>query len=556
MLTHAERIETPTSAIRAAGDALLPEQATAVEVRETEAFAILQAEMDKLVAMGASTSPDWSRVVASATKVLSEHGKDLAAAVWLVLAAFRTTELAGLADAVHTLRATVTIHWDSLTPPAARMRARANLIDWLLEQLDRQVGAAAQAGQLEPLDAAVHAALLEDWDELDRYWTERQTDGPAFFRVRRMLAGLPVQGAVDDLLNAPPGEDGGQSAVSVQPENAAKAPQGVERSSSLPRPAVNASTPTIIAPSMTPVDASAVGSEEDARRAAGQLMRGWGAFLIACITAMPALAFAYRLKRAAAWALIDTVPPAQQHITRIPPPADAVRTALASLIAGGNAAAIVQFCESRLDECPLWLDLNRYSAEALQQLGAGQAAAAVMCDTRAFGARLPSLAALQFADGMPFADPATQRWLAARAEEGSAGQAVAPADRADATLDATIGTARAQAMGGAFDEAMRTLEMLAQRQPAGRDRYRVRLAQCEMLEAHGARHAVRNVIGALTGEAQRRDLASWEPVLARRAIALAATAQAPVSRTEQQSWIAALAALDLEEAWRLSPHGA
>jgi len=556
MLTHAERIEAPISPIRAAGDALLPEQAAAVEVRETESFAILQAEMDKLVAMGSSTSPDWSRVVASATKVLSEHGKDLAAAVWLVLAAFRTTELAGLADAVHTLRATVTTHWDSLTPPAARMRARANLIDWLLEQMDRQVGAAAHAGQLEPLNAAVHAALLEDWDELDRYWTERQTDGPAFFRVRRMLAGLPVQGAVDDLPDAPVDVDDAQRAVSVPPDHAAEAPHNVEPSSSLPRPALNVSTPAIVAPSVTPVDASATGSEDDARRAAGQLMRGWGAFLIACITAMPALAFAYRLKRAAAWALIDTAPPAQQHITRIPPPADAARTALASLIAGGNAAAIVQFCESRLDECPLWLDLNRHSAEALQQLGADQAAAAVICDTRAFGARLPSLAALQFADGMPFADMATRRWLAAPAHEGRAGQAAESADGADTPLDAAIDTAREHAAGGALDEAMRTLEMLAQRQPTGRDRYRVRLAQCEMLEAHGGRHAVRNVIGALTGEAQRRDLASWEPILARRAIALAATAQAPVSRTEQQSWIAALAALDLEEAWRLSPHGA
>ncbi|WP_153075581.1 type VI secretion system protein TssA [Paraburkholderia bonniea] len=560
---------------QAAGGALLSAATIAAYSRDCEPFALAEAEIELLVAVSASRSTNWSQVASATTQVLTQHGKDLSAAVWLTVALLRTTGLTGLAEGVRGLRQMVSTYWEVMTPPVNRVRARDNQMQWLLDQLELCLAPGAQDSTWQPLDAVTYEALLADWDALDAFWSERHSDGPALFAARRMLAQLPVQDA------APVIDTASDSAVTPETQAAAAAPSSSPSAAAASSASGNASASTNTAlpaafssATLLPAGgaAEATRSAEATREALEAALSGWSGFLLDCLSATPDAAFAYRLNRVSAWALIDTVPLATEAaLTRVPAPPEAVRGVFDSVRAGGDASALVQFCESRLTQFPFWLDLCRYSYEALQRLGASQAAEAVAQDSRALAARLPGLLTLQFADGLPFADEATQRWLgttrnaprmaarpAALVPQTSNATSATNTSSANAgsssqpdVLESTAEAAQAAAASGQLGAALSTLESYAQAQTTGRERFRARLAQCELLSQHDSSEALGRFVAPLVGQIEAHGLAHWEPELARRALVVAASAQLSSPLTEQDRWVAQLASVDLAGAWHL-----
>jgi type VI secretion system protein VasJ len=110
---------------------------------------------------------------------------------------------------------------------------------------------------------------------------------------------------------------------------------------------------------------------------------------------------------------VDSLPPATDGKTLIPPPDPQTAAMLQDIAGRGDWGALVQAAETQLSLYIFWLDLNRYSGVALERLGPPYRAAAdaVCLETAGLLQRLPGLEKLTFADGTPLADQQTLDWL-------------------------------------------------------------------------------------------------------------------------------------------------
>lgn len=382
--------------------------------RDGENFGLLQAEIDKLTNLNTG-SIDWHRVADLASGILANEGKDVSAAVWLTSAWLHTDGVAGLTDGVQVLRGLHEQYWDEMSPPPARLRARRNQMGWLLDDIEKVL---ADLDTLAPITADQHTALLANWDALDAIWQARDTDAPALYRVRRLLAGVPQESTAP----APASETPASPVATSAPERAA--------------PVTAAALPTITL-TAPPSDLGSTSALEDSVE---RVLDALQPLLTAGVEQWPGLPWLYSLTRVRAWGTLDRLPPAQGDATFVPAPNAQERDALARVLAAGDAATIVAHAESRLPLHRFWLDLNRASHAALQRLpDAGAAAAIVATDTARLLARFPDLATLRFNDGQPFADDDTRAWLA----------------RLNPAGDARATTFAAPA-GSAFDGAVRT----------------------------------------------------------------------------------------------------
>lgn len=119
----------------------------------------------------------------------------------------------------------------------------------------------------------------------------------------------------------------------------------------------------------------------------------------------------------------------------------------AQLAAQTSPEQKLQWAEHGLERYPLWLDLQRHAAEALEALDRGAASRAILGETRALLVRSPWVARGTFADGRPFASEATQAWLAEPAPSAG-GQS-----RIDAALQSAVDALR----DGAKERALQQL---------------------------------------------------------------------------------------------------
>ncbi len=107
----------------------------------------------------ASGLPDWEKIVAEGGEVTASKCKDLLIESYLAYALYETEGLVGLAAGIFLLAESMDRYWDGMYPPARRVRARVNAVDWLANRLetvlpDRPIGATDHDG-VDALDAAV-----------------------------------------------------------------------------------------------------------------------------------------------------------------------------------------------------------------------------------------------------------------------------------------------------------------------------------------------------------------------------------------------------------------
>ena len=488
--------------------------------REGAAFSLAQIEVDKLNNIHAESGVDWQKVADACVKVLREEGKDFNAAVWLLCAWTTLQGVSGLANGVHIVREMLELYWETLTPPPARLRARRNQAEWMLEWL-----AAKLEGNFEAVPGEQLAGLLEDWDAIDSQWRDRDADGPSFFALRRRLSQLSVQASVEPIAAAP---------QEVAP--------AVDAAVAIPTPVVHvASAPPLV---LAPVQAlGGLESDEAIENAVNTVFASLAPLLGFCLESRTTLPLLFRLNRQSAWTTLEQAPPAQGCTTRLPPPSEAEREAFSRLQSVGEPLDIVRFCEGRLASYPFWLDLNRASHAALARLGsqALAGAASLALETRHFLARLPSLVELTFADGQPFADGATRSWL----------EGLAPAASSGVTdgLQTLIDEVGREAAEGRLNEALARLQAAVREAGSGRERFRLRAAQCHLLQRFDPRAQLRVAVDVLLQEATEQGLDRWEPDLVRPLLELALAHEDGGSRA---LWGQQLAAMDLPAFWRLA----
>jgi len=499
-----------------------------ISPRDGVNYAAAQIEIDRLNNIHSDTGVNWSLLAKLCSLILREEGKDLNAATWLLCAWTSVEATAGLVAGVHVLREMLENYWDSFTPSLSRLRARRNQGEWLLEWLDNKLDG---PGSFAAIESNQLQSLLNDWDVIDSFWRERDADGPSFFRLRRRLSQLPV-------LEAPGAVVPVAAETTTLPDMDTPAATSQKTVSQVQRSMV---APPIIIP-MGPI--SNQDSDEAIERSLNGVFASVAPLITFCLENSPTLPLFFRLNRQLSWMTIEIPPPAEGVITRLPPPPENQLESFARLQSAGDPLDILRFCEGRLMTYPFWLDLNRASHAALLRLGSSVSAAAnsLMLETRQLIARLPALAQLCFSDGQAFADGITRSWL----------EGLVPDTQNEAALDKVdliIEQAGHSAAQGQLDEALASLQSGVRQTSVGRDRFRLRRAQCELMHRFDPRAHLSVALDVLLRDARQQGLEQWEPDLVRPLLELAVVVKQDNS---ENTWGEQLASMDLPAFWRLS----
>lgn len=242
----------------------------------------------------------------------------------------------------------------------------------------------------------------------------------------------------------------------------------------------------------------------------------------------------YWLLRALRWANHDLLRAervaealAQKGRTQLPLPQGHARLGkdLEKRLAAGHHAAVVTECEELFATYPLWLDLQRYVAGALEGLGAQQAQAAVRAQCSLLLQCCPQVVELKFADreATPFADAETATWLRSQdAQPASAPQA--PSSVAESLPDD-------------LTAAVAVLQKRLTEATGGRQRFELHLRLAEHLLQNQRSDIAMPIVEELLAQVDSHRLNEWEPTLGRSALRLAVksarAAELPSARRAQ-----------------------
>lgn len=449
---------TPISAERPGGES----------VRYDAEFEALRAEVAKLESPDA-IQPDWNRVAQLSHGLLATRSKDLLVAGYLTVALLHRDGYPGLAGGLSICGDLVRNFWPHLFPEASRMKGRAAAFIWLAERGGQAIGRRAPTG---PERDAVRVA-------------------------EERLASLSA--LLDEMMGpeSPSLGDLSRALELAQRELPPELPPVAEASA-----AAQAGAPV-------PGEIESAESLDRALETAGEWLRRAADYLV---KAEPANPQGYRLARVAAWLRFDEAPPDTDGETQIPgPQPEDLGQRYQESIDRGEWRSVLEEAESRFPAAVLWLDLQRFAAEALAGLGPEHAAArrAVIAETAALAARVPRLLDLRFQNGVPFADDRTKAWLAA--ESGPAGgRAAAPEFEAK---EQTLREARKLASSGKFRDAAAFLAARAEGATSRRERAEWRLALARLSVESGRHRAALGQLEALDDELAAASIEQWEPGL-------------------------------------------
>jgi type VI secretion system protein VasJ len=476
-----------------------------IDVRYEPAFETLQTEIDKLGSPTASGQVDWSGIVDTAAKILETQSKDLTVASYLAVGLVRTGGVTGLDQGLQVLKGLVETFWDQLYPAKKRMRGRLGAMTWWLEKTETEL---KKLEIKKPLPADLVQRILDNLKAMDDILVEKMPDPPLLRSVQRRVERFDVEQAAPAEAEAPPA-----TAAPVQ---------------SSPEPASRPAVAQTAAPKPSPVagtteTAESITNAREAGRAvdtALQKIRQASTVLLSVDLKKP---LAYRLRRIAAWASIDTLPPNSDGATQIPPPPAQVLDTFGQLQEAGNTQAFIETAEQKLSQYIFWFDLNRMAAEGLSDLGAdhGRAHEEVCRETAVFLQRLPGIEALCFSDGMPFADPQTRSWLKGLSPSGGNGGTVtsmASTANGDSPIRVQLQEATAMARKKQLAQGVKLLQDNMRRCDSRSMRMRWRLAIIQVLLSVKKAKAALPHAQQVLQEIDDFKLEAWDPDLALEAL--------------------------------------
>jgi len=367
------------------------------DIRYEPEFELLQAEIDKLSIPSASGGVNWNEISKLASLILAEKSKDLLVASYMAVSQVHKNRIEGLSVGITILNEMIENFWETLFPPKKRMRGRQAAVEWWLEK----TVAAFENVEIDTIDPDTRDALSNALKRLDGLLNERLPDPPALRPVLRIIESIPTQGGEDAEEISQQKESVSHAQVVAPPEE-----RPVSVTDPLSRPV--ASVPSAASPAKEDAE-----TPDAARRTVIETLSVLSRNSIHLAELDLAQPLPYRCRRLGAWAKLETLPPASENMTRLPPPSGQVVQTLKKMYAEGKWEALLRTSERNLAQYIFWLDLNRFSAEAMIQLGATYEMAhdTVCQETAFFIHRLKGVESLSFSDGMPFADEATGQWL-------------------------------------------------------------------------------------------------------------------------------------------------
>lgn len=354
------------------------DQPTGSDVRNDPVFEELQGEVGKLSSLSAAGTVDWGKIVKLTSEILAQKSKDILVASYLAVALIYARKIEGVSIGLKIYRDLLEQFWEGLYPAKNRMRARLNAIDWWVE---KEEIALEQLGQAS-ISQDQLSLLKEHLEKIDQFFRQNLEEPPSISAIWGQLESFSAPPPP-----TPPSEKPTEATPST-PERAIQKEKELEVS-------------------------EVIASAKDAQR-----VLNYGLQKIREVTTYlwqedPSNPLAYRWSRIAAWSTADALPPATNGQTRIPPPPPQIRNALNDLKNKGDDEGLLKSAETRFPQFIFWIDLNRWIAEALANLGDRyqRAKEVVQQETALLIYRLSGLEDFFFADGTPFADAETKKWL-------------------------------------------------------------------------------------------------------------------------------------------------
>jgi type VI secretion system protein VasJ len=465
------------------------------DARAGAEFDALAIEFEKLSSPTASSGMDWQKIADLSAKILAEQAKDLLVACYLCTALLRLEQLRGFAKGLHVIRDLLDHFWETLYPAKKRMRGRSNAVEWWQEKIISFL----ESAPLSPLPEEEMAALRGDLDAVDGFLGENMEGAPSLAGLSGILSSY--QTAEEEKKQEPV-----QAAPPVTPPGS---------------PPVKAAAPRPAAPETSP----AIQVDGDAGKA---LKAGLGKlaeiadFYMSRDLSRP---LAYRLQRIAAWTSVEEVPPNTDSRTLIPSPPEHVKTAMVTMYGKADWEELLKTAEARVGEFLFWLDLGRYSAEALQHLGHGDIADQIARETAFYVGRLKGIESLCFSDGTPFADEATREWLRRETlpsglEQGAGimQASVAGAGSLEARMVEDSAKARAMLREKKVGDAAELLHSRVRASRSARERLLWRLALCDLLVSAGRERTALPHLETALQELDLYRVEEWDPDMALQAL--------------------------------------
>lgn len=452
----------------------------------------------------------WPEVLEGAKELLQRTSKDLLLAAWVANGLYVTKQLDGLVTGTVLLTELFDRYWDTMFPEVSRLRARVNALAWFLDRVNMTLASTAVTAQ----DRAPLFALGVAMKKLGEVTREKFAGngpavGPLVESIERVKLSLPAAAPPP----APPKAAEPAPAATTPPTPAGGTPAATSTASAPTQAASSGPALTEAAPAFDPS-----GDVITYLRSVGSSLQTVSSHLRRANAADPV---AYRLLRTGLWLHLTQTPGGvSSGKTPTPPVAPALRAKLDQMAGNGRFAELLEESESALVRACFCLDLNRYSALALAQLGPSHAAAraAILAELASFLRRLPALLQVTFSDGSPFADPQTKSWLEAEVLPSKGGGGGSGSGGADDPAAKTLEEARTLSGGGKAAEAIALLQASSSSAPSAEARFKLRLALAET--AFGAGHSAlaRAVYVALDKEIETRGLDEWQPAVAVRCL--------------------------------------
>lgn len=456
------------------------------DVRDDAGYDLLLREIEKLTSFTSTGTIDWGKVRDLSADILAGKSKDLRVACYLSAALLKTDGTRGLAAGVQVIRDMLDNFWDDMYPVKSRMRARRNAVEWWMETLDKYLEGLSP----ETWPASERDALLAALGGIDSLLAERMEDAPLMVSLIRKVESLVAAEEIE----APP-----ELPVAAVEEKPASA-------SALPAPQRQA----------PPIAAPAPGADLEQILESGAQALGTASALLA--GQYPGGPLVFKLNRLAAWLPVLEPPTAESGRTGLPPPGGEEMEALKRLHQSGSWADLLEYSEGRLKMHLFWLDLNRFSWEALNQLGREDSGNVVLLETKMYVSRLPGIQELAFSDGTPFADEETKSWLASGPDAGGASPVSARLG-----LQADIARARDFFNGDSLKSSLGKIGRELGRMPSGRARLVLEIGLCRMLTELNQPRLALSFAEDIIALVERHGLEKWEPELALEGLATAAS---------------------------------
>ena len=350
-----------------------------------DAFTQLKAEIANIDA----GTTEWKNAQKLAVEVLTTLAKDLNAAAYLSVALLQQHQFAGLADGIGILRHLVENHWQGLHP--RQEKARKFTFEWLANRLPLFISTHEPKADEIPLLESIAADLKAFQDSASE---QAKKYKPSLGEVQRALG--------RKIAALQPSDDTNPEAAPPSASEEAAAEKPAAASSPAPTPPPSANAPEL--PKET-LDANA----------GSTAIRGRLRELIPLLRqADPQSLQPYRMMRSLKWDDLAKPPAADAGSgkTQIDSPKAQKRKTLETLLENQKWQTLLEQSEGAFQEGngTYWLDLQFYSASALEELNP-RAAALVRDELRQLLERLPGIPQLSFRDESPFADQQTRQWI-------------------------------------------------------------------------------------------------------------------------------------------------